>query len=68
MAVVSAGFVDFEITWRADVFSDAPQQSSAAEFGTLGINFRARKAADEEEWAAAMTALNCPLPPRRVAQ
>jgi hypothetical protein len=41
--VLSAGFVDFEITWRADVFSGAPQSSSAAAFGTLGINFRARK-------------------------
>jgi hypothetical protein len=43
--VVAAGFTDFAITWRDDVFSGAPQQSSAAEFGTLGINFRARKVA-----------------------
>ena len=35
---------DFEITWRDDVFKDAPQSSSAANFGTLGINFKARKA------------------------
>ncbi|MFQ5340882.1 MAG: hypothetical protein ACE5F6_04965 [Anaerolineae bacterium] len=41
--VVAAGFVDFEITWRADVFSSAPQQSSAAAYGALGINFRARR-------------------------
>jgi hypothetical protein len=41
--VKAAGFEDFEITWRADVFSGAPQQSSAAAFGTLGINFRAVK-------------------------
>ncbi len=41
---MAAGFSDFEITWRADVFKGAPQQSSAAEFGTLGINFRANKA------------------------
>ena len=60
--VVAAGFVDFEITWRADVFSDAPQSSSAASFGTLGINFRARKAASEEEWLRAMAELNCELP------
>jgi hypothetical protein len=60
--VVAAGFVDFEITWRADVFSDAPQSSSAASFGTLGINFRARKAANEEEWLRAMAELNCGLP------
>ena len=62
MAVVSAGFVDFEITWRCDVFSDAPQASSAAEFGTVGINFRARKAANDAEWDAALAALNCALP------
>jgi len=41
--VGAAGFQEFEITWRGDVFSGAPQQSSAAAFGTLGINFRARK-------------------------
>jgi hypothetical protein len=40
---LAAGFEDFEITWRADVFAGAPQQSSAADFGALGINFRARK-------------------------
>ena len=39
----SAGFKDFELTWRADVFRGAPQESSAANFGTLGINFRAAK-------------------------
>jgi hypothetical protein len=38
-----AGFQGFEIPWRADVFSGAPQHTSAAAFGTLGINFRARK-------------------------
>jgi TusA-related sulfurtransferase len=59
---VAAGFVDFEITWRADVFSGAPQSSSAANFGTLGINFRARKAANEEEWAVALAALSCDVP------
>ena len=37
-----AGFQGFEITWRADVFSGAPQHTSAATFGTLGINFRAQ--------------------------
>lgn len=36
---MAAGFVDFEITWRDDVFSDAPQASSAASFGTLGSTF-----------------------------
>jgi hypothetical protein len=43
MAVLDAGFVDFEITWRGDVYSGAVQSSSAAKYGTLGINFRARK-------------------------
>jgi glyoxylase-like metal-dependent hydrolase (beta-lactamase superfamily II)/rhodanese-related sulfurtransferase len=40
---VAAGFEGFEITWRKAVFDDAPQAGSAASFGTLGINFRARK-------------------------
>jgi tRNA 2-thiouridine synthesizing protein A len=60
---VAAGFVDFEITWRADVFSGAPQSSSAAAFGTLGINFRARKARDSQEWEAAWAALMCEISP-----
>ncbi len=59
---MAAGFVDFEITWQADVFSGAPQASSAAEFGTQGINFRARKAAIEEEWNAARASLACEVP------
>jgi hypothetical protein len=42
--VLAAGLHSFEITWRGDVFGGAPQQSSAAAFGTLGINFRAWKA------------------------
>jgi hypothetical protein len=61
---VAAGFVGFEITWRKDVFSDAPQAGSAEKFGTLGINFRARKAIDEEEWAAALAAQSCEAPAR----
>lgn len=67
MAVVLAGFVDFEITWRADVFSGAPQSSSAANFGTVGINFRARKPSDEAEWAAALAALSCEVPAQPVS-
>jgi hypothetical protein len=47
---VAAGFVGFAITWKADVFSGAAQSSSAAEFGTVGITFRARKATSETEW------------------
>lgn len=46
---MAAGFIAFEITWRADVFSGAPQESSAADYGTLGINFRGRKPRDDEE-------------------
>ncbi|MCH8299363.1 MAG: hypothetical protein IIC39_05210 [Candidatus Marinimicrobia bacterium] len=41
--VTEAGFVDFEITWRKDIYADAPQKTSAAKFGTLGVNFKARK-------------------------
>jgi hypothetical protein len=41
--VVAAGLEDFELTWRAEVFDGAPQESSAASFGTLGVNFRAHK-------------------------
>jgi hypothetical protein len=41
--VLAAGFEGFEITWRKAVFEGAPQSSSAAKFGTVGINFRARK-------------------------
>jgi len=58
---VAAGFVGFEITWRADVFSGAPQSSSAAQFGTLGINFRARKAVTEEEWLETVSSMVCAL-------
>ena len=57
--VVAAGFVDCAITWRADVFSGAPQASSAAQFGTVGINFRARKPLTEAEWLAAVSSLVC---------
>jgi hypothetical protein len=42
--VQAAGFIEFEITWRAAVYEGAPQASSAAQFGTKGVNFRARKA------------------------
>jgi hypothetical protein len=65
---VAAGFVDFEITWRKDVFSDAPQAGSAEKFGTLGISSRARKVANEEEGTAAMAALSCEVPAQRSAE
>jgi len=59
---VTAGFVGFEITWRKDVFGGAPQAGSAENFGTLGINFRARKARSEGELAIALEALSCEMP------
>ena len=43
--VKRAGFVDFEITWSAEVFDGAPQASNAAAYGTKGITFRATKPA-----------------------
>ena len=46
---MAAGFIDFEITWRAEVYADAPQESSAEDFGTLGITFFARKPVTEQE-------------------
>ena len=45
--------------WRADVFAGAPQASSAAKFGTVGINFRARKPTTEDEWLRAVSSLVC---------
>ena len=52
----------FEIPWRAEVFAGAPQSSSAAKFGTKGINFRARKATSASELDAALAALGCDVP------
>ena len=56
---MAGGFVGFEIRWRGDVFSGAPQASSAAKFGTVGINFRARKPVNEAEWLEAVSAIVC---------
>ena len=53
----------FEITSRVDVYANAPQASSAAQFGTVGINFRARKASDQREWQASLAALTCARDP-----
>lgn len=61
--MVAAGFVGFEIVAQADVFSGAPQQSSAANYGTLGIAFRARKALDEDEWREAAQPRTCEVGP-----
>ena len=38
-----AGFVDVELVRGDDVFAGAPQQSSAADFGTRGAGIRARR-------------------------
>ena len=59
---MAAGFVDFAITWKADVFRGAAQASSADAFGTVGITFRARQAATDAEWAAALARLSCAVP------
>jgi hypothetical protein len=41
---VAAGFEEFEITWSEDVFEGAPRQRrEIADFGTRGVNFRARR-------------------------
>jgi hypothetical protein len=41
------------------VFAGAPQSSSAAKFGTKGINFRARKPTSVAELDAALADLRC---------
>ena len=51
----------FEITSRIDVYAGAPQASSAAQFGTMGINFRARKPVSDAEWQEEAARLNCSL-------
>lgn len=48
--VANAGFVELKITWCTDVYNGAPQSSSADHFGTIGINFYARKPKNREEW------------------
>jgi SAM-dependent methyltransferase len=62
LAVVMTGFVDFEITWRADVFNGALREDNAVNFDAVGINFRARKAKNDAEWWVAMAGLNYELP------
>jgi len=64
LAVLAAGFVGFEITWRGDVYGSAAQSSSAAKYGTLGINFRARKASSDAELAQAQAAFQCDISTR----
>jgi len=38
-----AGFEDFEIAWRGDIYRDAPQQTAGFDFGIMGISYRSRK-------------------------
>lgn len=45
MAVVMAGFVDFHITHRVDVFTGAPHEGSAVNYGTLRITAHATRRA-----------------------
>ena len=44
---------------RLDVYAGAPQASSAAKFGTVGVTFRACRALDIDEWSTALAALSC---------
>ncbi len=46
-----------------DVFTGAPHESSAADYGTLGLDFSARKPINDEEWAEAMAKLTSEVPP-----
>ena len=57
--MTAAGFVEFDIDSRTDVYAGAEQSSSAANFGTLGITFRARKAVSDDEWQQALASLSC---------
>lgn len=63
MTVVMAGFVDFQIIKRIDIFTGAPQEGSAVNYGALGITFGARLPHSTGEWHAALQALNCEIPP-----
>ena len=58
---MAAGFIDFAITWRAEVYADAPQASSAEDFGTLGITLFARKPVNEAEREEYLARLMCEL-------
>jgi hypothetical protein len=51
--------VRFKIASRMDVYANAPQSSSAAKFGTLGINFTAVRVSDDDEWSAELATLSC---------
>jgi hypothetical protein len=55
-------FVGFAIQSRTEVYAGAEQSSSAANFDTLRITLRARKAANDDEWQRAVMVLNSDLP------
>lgn len=40
--------MDFEIAWRGDIFRDAPLQTEAHSFETMGITYRAVKPANTQ--------------------
>lgn len=41
--VEAAGLRDFEVLFKKDVFSGSPHESSAKNFGTVGVTFAATK-------------------------
>ena len=46
--MLRAGFDEFEIIWRGDIFRDAALQNAAYDFGIMGIAYRARKSRGAE--------------------
>lgn len=42
-ALYAAGFNDFRVHWKKDVFSGAPLGGPASRLGTEGVNFSAVK-------------------------
>jgi hypothetical protein len=63
MSLVAVGFVGVEIPWQGNIFAGASGEESASDFGTLGIDVRARKARDDAEIEAARRALQCDVSP-----
>jgi hypothetical protein len=63
MTLVAAGFVGVEIPWQGNIFAGASGEESASDFGTLGIDVRARRARDAAEIDAARRALQCDASP-----
>jgi len=52
--LAECGFDEIEVPWRADVFRGAPQDKNSVSFGTLGVNFRARKRVLQRQRDAAL--------------